>query len=122
MKSMGSGGHRTLATRVEALERRMAAQEKREKVRDEHTSEKFALLTERVSGVDTRLGLLVEKVSAVQSRVTDTWDCMDQIRKGQEKSFAALDGRLDAGLDALHKRLNTLGCAPAADKEDRHGT
>ena len=127
-KAKRGGGSRTLATRVdvlgvevENLRRRMSAQERREKARDAEVAEKFALLTERVSGVDTRLGLLVEKVGAVQSRVSDTWDCMDKIREGQEKSFKALNDRLDTGLVALHTRLNSLGCAPEPRaKEETH--
>lgn len=95
------GKRRTLATRVERLERKMSAQEKREMVRDHESAVRFANLEGKVNGLDTRLGLLVEKVSNIQSVTRDTWECMDKIREGQERGF-----------NAVHERLNTLGCAP----------
>jgi len=119
-KGSGSGGRRTLATRVENLERRMASQEKREKARDAETAEKFALMAKEVSNLGTGLGLLGVKVGNIQSVTRDTWECMDKLREGQEKGFADMNGRLDAGLNALHERLSALGCAPAADKEARN--
>ena len=118
-KGSGSGGRRTLATRVENLERRMASQEKREKARDAETAEKFALMAKEVSNLGTGLGLLGVKVGNIQSVTRDTWECMDKLREGQEKGFADMNGRLDAGLNALHERLNSLGCAPTG-KEDGH--
>lgn len=116
----GSGGRRTLATRVENLERRMAAQEKRERARDAETAEKFALMAKEVGNLSTGLGLLGAKVGNIQSVTRDTWECMDKLREGQEKGFAEMNGRLDVGLNALHGRLSSLGCAPVSDKEDRH--
>jgi len=125
-KGRGSGGRRTLATRVdvlgvevENLRRRMASQEKREKARDAETAEKFALMAKEVSNLGTGLGLLGVKVGNIQSVTRDTWECMDKLREGQKQAFGDLTERLDTGLAALHTRLNSLGCAPTG-KEDGH--